>query len=461
VRDEHGYLRTLEGKLWIPNNDDTLLLRQAIYASAHAGKYGGHRRQMSTMAMFDHITWPGCNKEVREWLTRCKHCLHATDRKAIPRPYGPTKRGTYPNEVVSMDHYSFGEDRKAVELIDTFTGLICVAKGPSSGVTGAKLLWRWITERDVPAFLVTDSGSHFLCEVFAYITANYSITHLPTTPYSPWSNGLVERRNRIFNNGIRSVSNELRAQKEDWFGILMSICFNINRNGSTANADLSPLEMWNGRKPAEFTDKIMVLRNTKAEFLDAAKIGDLFRTIRNDLEAQHHMVRDHHADLEVIKQLHNKNLLPNFTVGDYVLVAIPSTQHQEKSLTRWKGPYEVVGTKFNYVYEVRDLNADRVFIAHASRIIFYDFNKEDTESTSEAKLKEQAALTSDGTFFIEDLLQFDPKQGILVNWWGFDEPSWTNFEMLLEDAPTRCQEFFDTLSKIQQSQWTKLVKSTK
>jgi hypothetical protein len=461
IKDQHGYLRTKEGKLWLPNTEDTLALRQSIYVAAHAGKYGGHRRQISTMNMLNHVTWRGCKTEVMAWLKLCKHCLHATDRKAIPRPYGPTKRGTYPNEVISMDHYSFGEDRKCVELIDTFTGLITVEKGPASGETGTRLLWRWIRERDVPAFIITDSGSHFLCEVFAGLMEKYNISHMPTTPYSPWSNGLVERRNRIFNTGIRAVSNELRAQKEDWFEILQSICYNINRNGSSANNGLSPFEMNSGRRTTEFTDKIMVLRDTELEFLDAAKIGHLYKTIRDNLEVQHHMVQDHHEDLERIKELHNSNLLPNFTIGDYVLVAVPKDQKQEKSKTRWKGPYEIVGTKYDYVYEVRDLNADRTFTAHATRLIFYDSKKVGQDGTTESKLKEQAALTSDGTFFIEELHEFDPQRGILVKWWGFEEPTWTDFHMLLEDAPTRCEEFFETLTESDQRKWSKMTTTNK
>jgi hypothetical protein len=453
ARDRAGLIRNSEGKLWIPATPETFLLRQSLYISAHAGKYGGHRRQLETMELFNHIVWKGAKKEVMEWLKACKHCLHATDRHSIPRPYGPSKRGTFPNEVVSMDHYSFGETRYCVELIDTFTGLMTVEKGPATSETGVRLLWRWIRERGSPIFIVTDSGSHFLGQIFQALLEQMAVTHIATTPYSPWANGLIERRNRIFNFGIRAVSNELRAQKEDWFEILLSIVFNINRNGGSATKGISPIEMWNGQAPRELTDQVMVLSDTEIKFIDASTISTIYTRIRADLDALHVMVRDHHAELEIEKVLHQKNYLPNFTIGDYVLVAIPAQQKQEKSQVRWKGPYQVIGTKHDYVYQVEDLISKRTFYGHACRMIFYDSSKAGTICTAEFKLKEQAALTSDGTFFIEDLLEYHPETGVLVKWWGFDEPSWNDFQLLIEDAPDRMNEFYETLTDAFKAHW--------
>lgn len=54
-------------------------------------------------------------------------------------------------------------------------------------------LLEWASTFTVPISLMTDGGSHFRKEALRRLTRDLRVPHHFTLPYTPWSNGAVER----------------------------------------------------------------------------------------------------------------------------------------------------------------------------------------------------------------------------------------------------------------------------
>ena len=63
-----------------------------------------------------------------------------------------------------------------------------------------------------PAFVVTDGGTHFRCELFREIARIRGFQHHIVAPHCQFGNGGVERLNRVF---LRSARALISAQRKD------------------------------------------------------------------------------------------------------------------------------------------------------------------------------------------------------------------------------------------------------
>ena len=76
----------------------------------------------------------------------------------------------------------------------------------------------------------------------------------------------------------------------------------------------------------------------------------------------------------------SKGILPNFTEGDFVLVARDNFTAGENLSLRWNGPRRVVKVLSNYAFEVENLRNGTCEIVHGTRIKFYHDSSLDTEA---------------------------------------------------------------------------------
>ena len=90
-------------------------------------------------------------------------------------------------------------------IIDAFSHF--VVTNPASNITSKyaiqTLLHHWITKFGPPQYLVTDRGTEYINQDMAHLCSLFHITHSPRTPYSPWTNGLVEVQNRNLGTHLR------------------------------------------------------------------------------------------------------------------------------------------------------------------------------------------------------------------------------------------------------------------
>ena len=83
-------------------------------------------------------------------------------------------------------------------IIDAFSHFVVTNPAPNITSKNAiqTLLHHWITKFGPPQYLVTDRGTEYINQDMAHLCSLFHINHSPRTPYSPWTNGLVEVQNR-------------------------------------------------------------------------------------------------------------------------------------------------------------------------------------------------------------------------------------------------------------------------
>lgn len=130
----------------------------------------------------------------------------------------------------------------------------------------------------------------------------------------------------------------------------------------------------------------------------------------------------------------SKGSLPNFTEGDFVLVAREDFHTGEKLCLRWRGPRRVVKPDNNYVHLIEDLRNGSVDEVHVTRLKFYHDASLDTDAII-------SHVTTSETGMILHCLQerVDTDKGIKVRirWRGLPDSEDT-LEPLLqvyEDVP--------------------------
>ena len=65
-------------------------------------------------------------------------------------------------------------------------------KSNNAKIAVKTLLHHWIVKFGPPIYLVTDRGSEYINTYMAHLCTLMGIRHSARTPYSPWTNGLVE-----------------------------------------------------------------------------------------------------------------------------------------------------------------------------------------------------------------------------------------------------------------------------
>ena len=78
--------------------------------------------------------------------------------------------------------------------VDAFSHFVVTVpiKSNNAKTTDKTLLHHWIVKFGPPIYLVTDRGLEYINVDMAHLCTLMGIRHSPRTPYSPWTNGLVE-----------------------------------------------------------------------------------------------------------------------------------------------------------------------------------------------------------------------------------------------------------------------------
>ncbi len=106
------------------------------------------------------------------------------------------------------------------------------------------LLENWIHLYGAPLAIQSEKGSQFTAELTTEMMKHVDILQIPSSPYHPQTNGLVERQNR---NLILMLRRMCSGRQDDWdlyVGRVMC-AYNSTRHSTTG---FSPFMLWHGRK---------------------------------------------------------------------------------------------------------------------------------------------------------------------------------------------------------------------
>ena len=125
----------------------------------------------------------------------------------------------------------------------------------------------------------------------------------------------------------------------------------------------------------------------------------------------------------------------NFTIGDFFLVV--SVIKGSKLAQKWTGPYEIIGSINDYVFKVKHVLTKEIKDVHSSRIQYYRDSGAGTEVMEVTKSMPTAYQVSK----IPDSRTQNGQKQLLVEWVGFEEPSWEPEETIREDVPVLVEQF--------------------
>ena len=134
----------------------------------------------------------------------------------------------------------------------------------------------------------------------------------------------------------------------------------------------------------------------------------------------------------------------DFDIGDYVIVY--SAVRRNKLRVKWLGPYRVVATINDRVFEIEDICTGKLQTVHAQRMRFYA----DSRLAITEELKNQAAY--DDQFFVDKMVDWRETDAgqleLKVRWLGFEaqNDTWETAEAMFKDVPAITKAYLQGLS---------------
>jgi transposase InsO family protein len=89
--------------------------------------------------------------------------------------------------------------------------------------------------------LRSNQGREYFSSEFTEFCVEHCIIHERTSPYSPQSNGIAERKNRTLTELVNVILDTAGLSKEWWGEAILTVCHVLNRV-PTKNKEITPFE---------------------------------------------------------------------------------------------------------------------------------------------------------------------------------------------------------------------------
>lgn len=292
----------------------------------------------------ERYTWKGMRREIRKMCMECHRCATCKDYGGNGRaPLIPTRAETLtPFQRVGFDLMGplpkgWNGEQWIIVCMDYFT------KWPVVGAlktTGSKDITDWIRDNvltvyGVPEEITTDRGVQMTSEEFKRFVQGVGMKHTLTSPFSPATDGLVERHNRTLLNSLRCFTQE---NPEIWPQFLQTCAF-AYRASRHSSSGYSPFELLQCRIPRLGMDVAPRTTLSEEEVIEEMKrFGERVRgETRKSLERAADRMKEYYDS-----QHHTKP--SQFIVGQRVYWKRPAPSGKggsRKLHSVFQGPFEV------------------------------------------------------------------------------------------------------------------------
>ena len=153
--------------------------------SSHQGVERTKRRARQT------VWWPGMNSDITTTVAACTSCqVHQPSQQKEPFAADPLPNRVF--EVASADFFSHAGHTYLV-YADRISGWMEIAQLPSTAARSTiRTLAAWFCRLGIPTTLRTDNGPPFNSHDFHTFLNRWGVTHAPSSPHYPQSNGHAE-----------------------------------------------------------------------------------------------------------------------------------------------------------------------------------------------------------------------------------------------------------------------------
>lgn len=188
---------------------------------------------------------------------KCVGCLHGKQtKKSIPSrtseraveigerihidiggPVGADAIGQFKYYIIHKDEYS---SFMFIDLMKSRNEAFDSIRRVVANITAA-------TTKQV-RYIISDCGSEFTSNRSKEYFLEKNIVHLKPAPFTPASNGTIERMNRTLLNGVRSLLYNKNVPMKFWGEAAKTFIYLLNRSVNINN-DKTPFELFHGKPP--------------------------------------------------------------------------------------------------------------------------------------------------------------------------------------------------------------------
>lgn len=364
-------------------------LRHCVMQMAHEGILAGHQGiKRTTDRILEEFYWPGVLSDITRFVKSCDTCQRTFPKHLVGRvPLGKTPVIDTPFKRVAIDIVgplspkSEKGNRYVLTMVDMATRYPDAVALPSIETERiAEALLEMFSRVGVPQEIISDRGTSFTSHLMREFSRLLSFTQLPTTPYHPMANGLVERFNGTLKRMIRRMCQEC---PKSWDRYLAPLLF-AYREVPQSSLGFAPFDLLYGRYvrgPMSILKEMWTGNHLDDETKTSyGYVVDLRRRLENTCRLAKEELQK--AKLVQKKHYDMKTRPRRLAVGDKVLLLLPSDNN--KLILTWKGPFTVLERK-NDVDYVIDLGT-RTSLFHVNLLKKYQERPSVPQPTKEASV---------------------------------------------------------------------------
>lgn len=296
----------------------------------------------------------------------------------VPRPFGPALHGTKPNDILQFDYIDIGRSHGGAKYIlmlrnDHSDYKWFFATTGTTADNAAIAIIDWFASLGVPHGLISDVPTHFRNETLRLVGKSLRLPHHVTLPYTPWSKGAVQRLGKEVDRTFRALLSELQMLFKEWSDLLPVIQSILNNAPSSNRRIVSPLTAFSGMEPspsmAPFSRTTTLATMSINKALMERSVN--FMALKERVSELQPLVQS--AVSNNSASSHNRasnGQLPNFSRGDFVVVAREEFHPGEKLALRWREPRRSTKTLSAYVFQIEDHRNGSMDAVHGCRVQF-------------------------------------------------------------------------------------------
>ena len=235
------------------------------------------------------------------------------------------------NEVVCMDLKQIEPSLWILHLIDAATrySSACLVKNKRKETIISSIFQIWIRYFGRPIKFFSDNGGEFANEEFKMMNEQLNIETVVTAAESPFSNGIVERHNRILAEAMMKTLADVKCDKE------MALAWAVSAKNALQNN--------NGFSPNQLVFGYNVnLPNVLVNLPPALEVTTSSEIVRKQLEAMH-SARQNYIKAESSERIKRALKHQTRTYADDHFENGEKVFYRRKEAKGWKGPATVIG----------------------------------------------------------------------------------------------------------------------
>lgn len=394
VHDEIVYLNQSSNlKLAVPE-----MLRTEVIRDNHDSPLAGHGGVDKTFKRIaQDFYWVKMYQDIEEYVASCLSCaknsyqpaklaargdVHVTNA-ALPSfscmnmdilgPFPQTAKGNrfiiVFTDIATRWVEAFASPNHTAEvLVDVFTkGILC--------------------RHGCPTEVRSDQGPEFMSEVASTFMKAMKIDHVTSAPYSPWSNGAVERVNGTL---CRIMSHMAQRSEKEWDDLL-AYTLAAYRSAPHSVIKVSPFEMVYGRQ-FTFPDRVHLkntLQDMQRKGLVSQALDDLQQNLTNAAATA----------IQAEDKARQSDKSPKagrgvtFEIGDEVMLGVQRNSQTElpnKLTERFKGPWTVISKSGSSLVTLVCQQTQRVTTQHIRWLKLFQKRKRQVPDSEEEEEGESA-----------------------------------------------------------------------